>query len=51
MEYVKADRPPALTAGDTRGSVDYKRVPEVAGVDLGLYRSKAREDVRVTIQR
>jgi putative phage-type endonuclease len=30
------------------GTVDYKRVPALKGVDLGLYRGKAREEVRVT---
>jgi hypothetical protein len=32
-----------------RGNVEYKRVPELAGVDLEQYRSTAREEVRVTI--
>ncbi|MBK7815013.1 MAG: YqaJ viral recombinase family protein [Rhodocyclaceae bacterium] len=31
------------------GSVDYKRVPELAGVDLDGYRAKGREEVRVTV--
>ena len=31
------------------GSVDYKRVPELAGVDLDGYRGKGRTEVRVTI--
>jgi len=30
------------------GSVDYKKVPALAGVDLEKYRGKAREEVRVT---
>ena len=30
------------------GSVDYKRVVELRGVDLELYRGKGREEVRVT---
>ena len=30
------------------GSVDYKKVPALKGVDLGLYRGRAREEVRVT---
>ena len=30
------------------GAVDYKRVPALKGVDLGLYRGKAREEVRIT---
>ena len=33
-----------------RGNVEYKRVPELAVVDLELYRSTAREEVRVTVQ-
>ena len=32
-----------------RGSVDYRRVPELVGIDLEAYRSAAREEVRVTI--
>lgn len=31
------------------GSVDYKRVPQLAGVDLEQYRGKGREEVRVTV--
>jgi putative phage-type endonuclease len=31
------------------GNVDYKKVPELAGVDLERYRGKAREEVRVTV--
>jgi putative phage-type endonuclease len=31
-----------------QGSVDYKKVPELAGVELERYRGKAREEVRVT---
>lgn len=31
------------------GSVDYKKVPELSGVNLDVYRSKAREEVRVTV--
>ena len=31
------------------GSVDYKKVPELSGVDLDVYRGKAREEVRVTV--
>ena len=30
------------------GNVDYKKVPALQGLDLGLYRGKAREEVRVT---
>ena len=32
-----------------RGNVEYKRVPELAGVDLEQYRGAAREEVRVTV--
>jgi hypothetical protein len=28
--------------------VDYKKVPELAGVELDAYRGKAREEVRVS---
>ena len=31
------------------GSVDYKKVPHLQGVDLELYRSKMREEIRVTV--
>ena len=31
------------------GSVDYKKVPALKGVDLGLYRGKARQETRVSI--
>lgn len=31
------------------GSVDYKKVVELKGVDLEQYRGKAREDVRVSV--
>ena len=31
------------------GNVDYKRVVELKGVDLELYRGKGREEVRVTM--
>jgi predicted phage-related endonuclease len=33
------------------GAVDYKRVPELAGVDLERYRGPTREEVRVTVMR
>ena len=33
------------------GSVDYKKVPQLAGVDLDLYRGQGREEVRVTTVR
>ena len=32
-----------------QGNVDYKKVPELQGVDLEKYRSKMREEVRITI--
>ncbi len=32
-----------------QGSVDYKRIPELKGVDLEAYRGKMREEVRVSI--
>ena len=32
-----------------QGSVDYKRIPELQGVDLERYRGKAREEVRVSV--
>jgi putative phage-type endonuclease len=32
-----------------RGNIEYKRVPELASVDFELYRSTAKEEVRVTI--
>jgi hypothetical protein len=31
------------------GNVDYKKVPELRGVDLDRYRGKGREEVRVTL--
>ena len=30
------------------GTVDYKKIPELKGVDLEAYRGKAREEVRIT---
>ena len=32
-----------------RGSVDYKKVPQLAWVDLKQYRGRDREEVRVTL--
>ena len=32
-----------------QGSVDYKKVPELRGIDLGPYRAKAREEVRISV--
>jgi hypothetical protein len=31
------------------GAIDYKKIPELKGVDLDRYRGKAREEVRVTV--
>ena len=31
------------------GNVDYKKVPELRGVDLDRYRGKGREEVRITV--
>ncbi len=39
-----ADHRPIDTA-----SVDYKKVPQLKGVDLEPYRGQAREEVRVTV--
>ena len=34
-----------------QGSVDYKRVPQLADVDLEQFRGPGREEVRVTVSR
>lgn len=34
-----------------QGSVDYKRVPELQGLNLDAYRGKGREEVRVTAEK
>lgn len=39
----------AVTRFWKTGSVDYKKVIELRGVDLERYRGKAREEVRVTV--
>jgi hypothetical protein len=39
----------AVTRFWKAGSVDYKKVVELQGVDLERYRGKAREEVRVTV--
>jgi putative phage-type endonuclease len=39
----------AVTRFWKTGNVDYKRVPELQGVDLELYRGKMREEIRVNI--
>ncbi len=33
------------------GAIDYKKVPELAGVDLERYRGAEREEARVTVQK
>jgi len=33
------------------GNVDYKKIPELVGVDLYQYRGKMREEVRVTLEK
>ena len=38
----------AVTRFWKAGNVDYKRVVELRGVDLEVYRGKGREEVRVT---
>lgn len=49
-----AQHPKTAGAGVTvtrywkQGSVDYKRIPELKGVDLDQWRGRAREEVRVT---
>ena len=32
-----------------RGAIDYKRIPQLVGVDLKPYRSEPREEMRVTV--
>ena len=32
-----------------QGNVDYKKVPELQGCDLNLYRGAMREEVRITV--
>ena len=39
----------AVTRYWKAGNVEYKRVPELQGVDLELYRGKMREEVRVSL--
>ncbi len=39
----------AVTRFWKAGSVDYKKVPQLAGVDLEAYRGKGREEVRVSV--
>ncbi|MEO8627415.1 MAG: lambda-exonuclease family protein [Betaproteobacteria bacterium] len=33
------------------GSVDYKQIPQIASIDLDLYRAAPREEVRVTLRK
>ena len=50
-----ADQPSETGFGVTvtrfwkQGSVDYKKVPELKGVDLDAYRSQGREEIRVSL--
>jgi hypothetical protein len=39
----------AVTRVWKRGGIDYKRVPELAGVDLEQYRGTPREETRVQV--
>jgi putative phage-type endonuclease len=39
----------SVTRAWKRGAIDYKRVPELAGVDLEQYRGTQREDTRVQV--
>ena len=39
----------AVTRLWKRGNVDYKSVPELAGVDLDKHRGTAREETRITV--
>lgn len=32
-----------------QGNVDYKKVPQLLGLDLAQYRGKARQEIRVTL--
>lgn len=41
----------AVTRFYKQGSIDYKSIPQLASVDLGLYRGKAKEEVRVTVSK
>lgn len=41
----------AVTRYWKAGNVDYKKVPELQGVNLEQYRGKMREEVRVTVER
>ncbi len=38
----------AVTRFWKAGNVDYKKVPQLKGVDLDAYRGKSRQEVRVT---
>jgi hypothetical protein len=39
----------AVTKFWRRGNIDYKRVPELNGLDLEVYRGKGREEVRISM--
>jgi putative phage-type endonuclease len=41
----------AVTRLWKRGNIDYKRVPELASVDLDKYRNVGQEETRVTVQK
>lgn len=51
-----AEHPKESGAGVTvsrywkQGSVDYKRIPALQGLDLGPYRGKARQEVRLSVE-
>ena len=50
-----AEHPKEQGAGVTvtrywrQGSVDYKKVPQLQGLDLSPYRGKARQEVRIVL--
>jgi hypothetical protein len=33
------------------GAIDYKRMPQLSGIDLELYRASPREETRVTVMK
>jgi predicted phage-related endonuclease len=39
----------SLTRAWKRGSIDYKRIPELVGLDLEQYRAAPREETRITL--
>ena len=40
----------SVTRFRKREVVEYKRVPQLTGVDLAKYRSATKEDMRITVQ-